>query len=237
MSEFLDRIGKLSPKRLALLALELHEQLDAVRQREHEPIAVVGMAAAFPVVPTIRRLSGNSSRQAATRSARFPPIAGRIADYFDPDPDAAGRMSVRHGGFLSGIDRFDAAFFGISPREALTMDPQQRLLLEVAWEALETCRHRARRLAGSPHRRVRRHLQQRLLPAVAAARNAARSTRISHRAARTASRPAALRIVSDCRGRRSRSIRRVRRRWWPCTWRATACELASHAWRWPAAST
>ena len=36
MTDFLDRISKLSPKRLALLALELHEQVEASRRRGHE---------------------------------------------------------------------------------------------------------------------------------------------------------------------------------------------------------
>ncbi len=69
-------------------------------------------------------------------------------DLYDPDPAAAGRIYTRLGGFLEGIDGFDAAFFGISPREATRIDPQQRLLLEVTWEAFEDARIPIDRFAG-----------------------------------------------------------------------------------------
>ncbi|MEL6899853.1 MAG: type I polyketide synthase [Cyanobacteria bacterium J06606_4] len=101
-----------------------------------ESIAIVGIGCRFPQAnspETFWQLL-SEGRQAITSipSQRWP-----VEDYYDPQPQAAGKMNSRQGGFLSNIDRFDAAFFGISAAEAQHIDPQQRLFLEVAWEALE----------------------------------------------------------------------------------------------------
>ena len=48
MSDFLERIAKLSPMRLALLASDLNSKLERLNQRGVEPIAVIGMGCRFP---------------------------------------------------------------------------------------------------------------------------------------------------------------------------------------------
>jgi thioester reductase-like protein len=55
----------------------------------------------------------------------------------------------RWGGFMPGVENFDAPFFHISPKEAEQMDPQQRLFLQVAWKALEDAGIRPSSLGGS----------------------------------------------------------------------------------------
>ncbi len=59
MNDFLNRISTLSPKRLALLALELHEESERLKSEKRQPIAIIGMACRFPVARLVRRLCGN----------------------------------------------------------------------------------------------------------------------------------------------------------------------------------
>ncbi len=146
---FLDRINTLSPQRLKLLALELHERAEETAARAREPIAIIGMGCRFPGGADDPDRFWSLLKEGRDAIREVPRDRWDIDAYFDPDPDAAGRMSARAGGFLDRVDGFDAAFFGITPREALTMDPQQRLLLEVTWEALEHAGLSAERLAGS----------------------------------------------------------------------------------------
>ncbi|MEV6945055.1 SDR family NAD(P)-dependent oxidoreductase [Streptomyces sp. NPDC051172] len=105
--------------------------------RTNDDIAIISMACRFP--------GGADDPEALWRLlasgedviTEVPPGRWNTQGLYDPDPEANGTAYSLRGGYLTGIDRFDAAFFGISPREAAAMDPQQRLLLQTAWETIE----------------------------------------------------------------------------------------------------
>jgi acyl transferase domain-containing protein len=148
MNEFFERISKLSPKRLALLAIDLQAKLEAAQGNQHEPIAIIGMACRFPGADSPEAF-WHLLHTGVDAIGEIPASRWNAAAYYDPDPEAAGKIATRWGGFVEPIDRFEPQIFGISPREAQTMDPQQRLLLEVSWEALERAGQGPTQLSGS----------------------------------------------------------------------------------------
>ena len=97
-------------------------------------VAIIGMACRFPGAPDIaafwRQLE--AGRDAVTDGRQddgdWTGVAGG---------PVAGDGAWGQGGFVEGIDRFDARFFGMTPIGARMTDPQQRLLLETSWRALE----------------------------------------------------------------------------------------------------
>jgi acyl transferase domain-containing protein len=149
MSDLLERIGRLSPKQLMLLAVEQQERLVALERGRREPIAVIGMGCRFPGGADSPQQFWDLLQNGRDAIREVPQDRWNIDALFEPDPDVPARMSVRTGGFLDSVAEFDAAFFGIAPREAMSMDPQQRLLLEVTWEALEHAGLPAEHLSGS----------------------------------------------------------------------------------------
>ena len=119
----------------------------AVPDTAEEGIAIIGMACRFPGARNLDEFwelleAGlETVSDARTDSGLWSGVQG------DPANASAG---YQRGGYVDGIDQFDARFFGIRPIEARTMDPQQRMLLETSWQALEDAGIDPERLRGSP---------------------------------------------------------------------------------------
>lgn len=125
-------------------------ELESFRQKEAEPIAIIGMACRYPGgVNTPEELWQLIMSQTDAISD-FPTNRGWDPErLFDADPQMPGKSYSTKGGFLHQGDQFDADFFNITPREAISMDPQQRVLLEVAYESIERARIDPTTLQGS----------------------------------------------------------------------------------------
>ena len=134
-----------------LLQLEkMQSKLDALEYAKTEPIAVVGMGCRFPGGVDNPAALWRILRNGVDTITEVPKNRWDIDAYYDPDPDATGKMYTRNGSFVNEVDTFDAHFFNISPREAMSLDPQQRLLLEVSWQALEDAHQVPEQLYKSP---------------------------------------------------------------------------------------
>ena len=149
MSDFIERIQKLTPQRLALLAIELNSKLEVLEGSQKDPIAVIGFGLRFPGGAHDAQTYWQILRDGIDVIQEIPRSRFDIGAYYDPDPEKPGKISTRWGGFVEPIDQFDPQFFGITPREATTMDPQQRMVLEVAWEAFEKAGYAPDQLTNS----------------------------------------------------------------------------------------
>jgi amino acid adenylation domain-containing protein len=114
-----------------------------------EPIAVVGISGRFPGASDVESFWQNLI--SAKSSIEEVPPGRWPLENFENDGAQPGKDGFsRWGGFLDGIEEFDAGFFNIARAEAEMMDPQHRLFLQEAWKALEDSGHSPRELAGRP---------------------------------------------------------------------------------------
>ncbi len=115
---------------------------------ENTPIAIVGMAGRFPRARNTEEYWENILA-GVDSVADIPASRWDVDQFYDPDPNQLGRSCSRWGGFVDGVDLFDAKFFRVTRAEAEVMDPQQRLFLETCWEALENAGYAGPALNGA----------------------------------------------------------------------------------------
>ncbi|MGV2191527.1 SDR family NAD(P)-dependent oxidoreductase [Agrobacterium vitis] len=120
-------------------SLPLASPTRVAERTEDDPIAIIGLAGRYPQAETLEDfwqvLSTGRDCISTVPAERWD------HDRFYSSTRAAGKTRSRWGGFLNGVDLFDAAFFGILPKDADLTDPQERLFVETAWHALEDAGH------------------------------------------------------------------------------------------------
>ncbi len=137
----------MSAVKLALMAKQARAQLGAIARAE--PIAVIGMGCRFPGGADSPEQFWAVLRDGVDAVGEIPRTRWDVDAFHDADPAAPGKIAVGFGGFVDGVDQFDASFFGIMRREAERMDPQHRVFLEVAVDALDHAGLTREKLAGS----------------------------------------------------------------------------------------
>ncbi|MCX7293775.1 SDR family NAD(P)-dependent oxidoreductase, partial [Janthinobacterium sp.] len=105
-----------------------------------EPVAIIGLSGRFPQADDLEQLWDNL-RQGRDCVTEVPADRWDMAAFYDPQKGRAGKSYAKWGGFIDGIDEFDALFFHISPREAQALDPQARLFLQTVWSLFEGSGH------------------------------------------------------------------------------------------------
>ncbi len=115
----------------------LQKRVAELEGASSEPIAIVGIGCRLPGDVSDPEEYWRLLDDGVDAISEVPPDRWDGPAFYDPDPEVPGKMYTLAGGFVDGLDRFDADLFKLSPREVAKIDPQHRLVLEVAWEALE----------------------------------------------------------------------------------------------------
>ncbi|QAT84739.1 Linear gramicidin synthase subunit C [Corallococcus coralloides] len=118
------------------------------REEGPEPIAIIGMASRFPGSEDPEGFfDGLLAGRDSVREVPLERWDSRA--YYGNPKTQKNKSDAFFGGFISDVDRFDAAFFNISPREARVMDPRQRLSLETVYKTFEDAGYAPSAFAGT----------------------------------------------------------------------------------------
>jgi polyketide synthase PksN len=112
------------------------DERGAARRAGCDDIAIIGIAGRYPQADDLVQLWDNLAA-GVDGVTEIPADRWDYAAYYDSEGKRPGTIRTKWGGFISGVDEFDALFFNISGREAEVMDPQERLFLQCAYQAIE----------------------------------------------------------------------------------------------------
>ena len=230
---------QLSPVKRAIVELRtLRAKLKEAERVRDEPIAVIGMGCRFPGGANDPDSLWRMLCEGIDAIREVPPDRWDINEFFDPNPDAPGKMSTRWAGFLDEYRRVRRRFLrSLSARGG----DHGSAAAAVSGGRLGGSGERrpvTGKAAGQFHGRVCGDRQQRLRPVADAVRRPRRrSTPTSPPARATASPPAACRTPWVCTVPASLSTPPAPLRSWRFIWPARACAWENAEWRWPAAST
>ncbi len=99
-------------------------------------IAVIGLSGKYPKSKNIDEFWDNLS-SGNDCITEVPKGRWDHTQYYHHKKGQPNRTYTKWGGFIDGVDQFDARFFNISPKEASRLDPQERLFLQCAYSTVE----------------------------------------------------------------------------------------------------
>ncbi|MFL0800592.1 MAG: SDR family NAD(P)-dependent oxidoreductase [Agarilytica sp.] len=148
-----EKIVKYIEEQLGLLSSASVGQADAnssskkaLNESQLGDVAIVGVSCKLPGGIETKEEFWDFLVSEESAISALPKNRWRWPDGIEPSSNHEG---IDRGGFVSGIDEFDAEFFRISPRESELMDPQQRIMLQLSWQCIEDAGYAASDLVGS----------------------------------------------------------------------------------------
>ncbi|CAM5617767.1 hypothetical protein SHIRM173S_05908 [Streptomyces hirsutus] len=113
---------------------------------DRDTIAVIGVACRLPGAPDVATFWRNL-REGHLAIGEVPPERWDAARFHRPTPQP-GRTVGKWGGFVDGIEKFDAGHFGLTDEQARYLDPTIRLFLETTADCLRDAGLEGPELAG-----------------------------------------------------------------------------------------
>lgn len=108
----------------------------SIAPRDTGEVAIIGLSGRYPGARDLDQFWQNLV-EGRDSVVEVPAERWDMATLYDTEKGKPGTLYCRWGGFIDGVDEFDALFFNVSPHEAQSMGPQERLFLQCCYHAIE----------------------------------------------------------------------------------------------------